>query len=285
MATELVETSPLTPRHPTTAPNPTRPERVPRTLIVKIQDRSIRMNPFQIEESLSVFCPLDMFKHPNGNLEVLLADDQTATKLLKTQSIGVKLGNRTVSVPVSVTPHTTKNYSRGVISCRDLTDTPEEEILEGLRSQGVLAVKKLTSKREQRNQDTGTLLLTFSDPTLPDKVQVAWQSVRVRPYIPNPIRCFRCQAFGHMASNCKSAERCKRCGGTDHKSETCTAVKPKCAGCEGEHEAWDRACPRLKEAKDSLKRKVGVKTHETQTKHDPGSYPTCTLPRRAREQP
>ncbi|GBO11583.1 hypothetical protein AVEN_202519-1 [Araneus ventricosus] len=33
----------------------------------------------------------------------------------------------------------------------------------------------------------------------------------VRPFIPNPLRCFKCQRFGHSQTNCRGTLTCARC--------------------------------------------------------------------------
>ena len=111
-------------------------------------------------------------------------------------------------------------------------------------------------KNEDQAVDTGTFLLVFSGTTLPEKVRVGWMAIKVRPFTPNPTRCFKCQRFGHVANNCKGKERCGRCSLEGHNSKSCKAETPKCAGCGNEHEAWSRSCPRLTEAKESQRKKV-----------------------------
>ena len=106
---------------------------------------------------------------------------------------------------------------------------------------------------------TDTLVLSFCQETLPDKVRVAWRSTRVRPYVPNPVRCFKCQAYGHMASSCRGKERCGRCSSFEHKSCVCKAAKPRCA-CGGEHEAWSRDCPKLVAEKQKARDRVNAGT-------------------------
>jgi hypothetical protein len=50
-------------------------------------------------------------------------------------------------IPISSCPHRSLNSSRGVIQCRELRDCQEDEIVDDLRHQGVVAAKQLTSNR------------------------------------------------------------------------------------------------------------------------------------------
>ena len=44
---------------------------------------------------------------------------------------------------------------------------------------------------------TATLILTFDRTSLPDRIRCGFFKPRMRQYVPNPLRCFKCQSFGH----------------------------------------------------------------------------------------
>jgi len=58
------------------------------------------------------------------------------------------------------------------------------------------------------------------------KLNLGWSVARVELLSAKPVQCFKCWEFGHVRNGCKSAidrtGHCFRCGGTDHKSYTCT---------------------------------------------------------------
>ncbi|GFX24538.1 uncharacterized protein TNCV_1584941 [Trichonephila clavipes] len=64
----------------------------------------------------------------------------------------------------------------------------------------------------------------------------------VRPYIPNPLRCFQCQRFGHSKTVCRGQPTCSRCAEVGHDSADCKA-KERCVNCKGDHSSFSRACP------------------------------------------
>ena len=64
---------------------------------------------------------------------------------------------------------------------------------------------------------------------------------------PKISQCFKCQKIGdHLASSCKSEQKCVLCAGPHRKSE-CTATKDqyKCANCGKNHAAWDHECEHI----------------------------------------
>ena len=140
-----------------------------------------------------------------------------------------------LDVPVVFAPHRSFNQSQAVITCRDINDCSNEEITENLSAQGVIAAKRLGH--------SSSYIITFGMPTIPHNVKVGWLNCVCRPYIPNPIRCFNCQRYGHGTRTCKQREpTCVNCGKKGHLKETCEN-EPKCFNCGDSHPASDRSCP------------------------------------------
>ena len=132
-----------------------------------------------------------------------------------------------------------------MIRCRDLEGVSEEEMCESLSSQGVSIVKRISMRRNNELIPTNTLILTFSKPILPESVKAGYLSIPVVPYIPNPLRCFKCQKFGHGQNTCRNRLTCARCGQFDHDSKACQHDMV-CTNCKGKHFAYSRECPKWK---------------------------------------
>lgn len=94
-----------------------------------------------------------------------------------------------------------------------------------------------TFKREGTEVKTKHLILTFERHTLPVLVKAGYLNCRVRPYVPNPQRCFRCQRFGHGSRSCRRKETCAKCGSHDHVADICEN-EVCCANCKGPHPAY-----------------------------------------------
>lgn len=88
--------------------------------------------------------------------------------------------------------------------------------------------------------------MEFEGENLPTKVTLGYIAYSVREYIPKPLRCFKCQRFGHNAAVCKGRVRCPRCG-EDHEYENCgRKMQPKCCSCGGEHSVTYAGCQIMK---------------------------------------
>ncbi len=167
-----------------------------------------------------------------------------AENLLKTTTF--------VEVPVKVTPHRSLNSCRGVIRCQELAGLDEGEIQSELASQCVSHVKRICLNKGQKK--TNTYILTFSLTKIPAAIKIGYINAKVSLYIPNPLRCFRCQRFGHGQGSCIRTPRCVNCTGCDHVSDHCTEPS-RCANCPdgASHKASDRNCPMYLKEKEILR--------------------------------
>ncbi|GFT76697.1 uncharacterized protein TNCV_335631 [Trichonephila clavipes] len=80
-----------------------------------------------------------------------------------------------------------------------------------MQAQNVCDVRRITIRRDGQVLNTKHLILTFHTPDLPQTVKMAFIRCPVRPYIPNPLRCFQCQRFGHSKTVCRGQPTCSRC--------------------------------------------------------------------------
>ena len=153
------------------------------------------------------------------------------------------------NVPVVVLEDSRLNQSKGVIRTKELDDVDEDEILEDLKPQGVTSVRRMIIKRGDRKITTGTYVLIFGTPKLPEKLKLGYTVVPVSLYLPNPLRCFKCQKFGHGQLACRGKSVCFRCGDDGHSATDCSA-DPKCINCKGDHMATSKDCPNWKIEKE-----------------------------------
>ena len=101
---------------------------------------------------------------------------------------------------------------RGVITGVP-TDISLDEISKEIKGGGRVTVEKRLSTRYQgKIVDSLSVLLQFEGAIM-EKVVIGCLSYPVREYVPRPLRCYKCQRFGHIAGQCRAKPRCARCAG------------------------------------------------------------------------
>lgn len=119
----------------------------------------------------------------------------------------------------------------------------EETILEGLKSEGVVSVKRVISRKSDQPKQTPLLILTFHSSQRPTNIYAGYVKYAVSAYIPNPLRCYNCQSFGHSSNSCRKEARCNKCGKTPHGETPCDSPV-YCLHCKSsEHICSSTQCP------------------------------------------
>src|SRR3989441_6888699 len=223
----------------------------PRFLVMEsttLENSLSRLSPFVIEKAMKGICDVvDCKKLRGGALLIEVSRPAQATNLLKQTTFAM--------VPIKVTPHRTMNSCKGVIRDRDLADMDTAELVQELSCVGVIDAKNIFQTRNQNKIKTASIILTFARSILPKSINAGYTKIRVQPYIPNPLRCFTCQGFGHHQSTCKRNKICARCGQPDHGTDTCMAT-PHCSNCNGDHPAYATSCPKWEKEKEICRIKV-----------------------------
>ncbi|XP_055944602.1 uncharacterized protein LOC129975564 [Argiope bruennichi] len=203
------------------------------------------VSPFIVEKALSssVGEVANVRKLTTGDLFVEVASRQQSQKILKLKTFG--------TIPFSVSPHKSLNSSKGVITCGELLNEPLDVIEKELKSQRATHVRRITIRRDGKLLETKHHVLTFNSPKLPDSIKAGYMKLVVRPYVPNSLRCFKCQCFGHSKTNCRGILTCARCAAAGHEGNECLQ-KEKCINCKGDHTSFSRVCPKWKLEKEII---------------------------------
>ncbi|XP_048251529.1 uncharacterized protein LOC125379297 [Haliotis rufescens] len=211
----------------------------PRFIVIASADGNpLKLNPFAMSKGIQSACGevTNVTRLRSGSILVEYARRQQSVNLLGLQQF--------VNTQVVVSVHRTLNSSRGIVRdrARCLSDMAEEEIAAELKHQGVTAVKRFSRKSEDgKFIPTNTYLFTFCLAKIPNSIKAGYFNIGVEVYVPNPLRCYKCQQFGHGAKTCTRKARCFRCSGIHEGSECTDDVK--CANCDGEHVASSKSCP------------------------------------------
>ena len=219
------------------------------TIYAKGIDTNItRINSLKIQKNIdsSIGRRVDVYKSGNS-LRIECKNDAEVKELMKEKTIG----EYSVNYPK---PYQKKDQlltkERGIIFGVDL-EISEEEIK---YETGAEAVKRIIKKRGDQTITTEQVILCF-EKEMPSYVHIGYRKHRVDRYIPDPIRCYRCQKFGHRAPNCNSKTKCSVCAGP-HSVNDCPEIQKnteeskerKCPNCSGNHPASYKGCPSYKTA-------------------------------------
>lgn len=227
-------------------------------LIIKPKDENVsfrKVNIFWPSKYLGMICgngTLHMESPANGTLIVKTETRAQTKALLKC--------TRFCEKDVTISLHQARNTTKGTIFAPEMRYMSEDEILEGLRPEGVSHVRRLTTFRDGQRRDTSLLAITFNTTKLPDTLLAGHIRYEVRVFIPNPLRCFQCQRFGHSSKFCKQDARCHKCGAAPHEGSPCSAPM-KCLNCNAtDHATNSTQCPTWKEEKSicEIKAKTGI---------------------------
>jgi hypothetical protein len=208
----------------------------PRYLVVSsIDNEPIKLNIFGIHKLLS--CAIgdvpEAKKLRNGSVLIQVTTKKQAEKAMAMTDW--------VNQEIKVSPHRSLNTSRGIIRSRELRDCSDDEVLEALSGQGVIAVRRIMFKKDDSMEPTNTIILTFGMPTPPKYVKAAYLRLDVELFIPNPLRCFNCQKYGHGKSTCNRRAVCAKCAQEGHLDDACPN-SPHCANCSGHHCSYSKDC-------------------------------------------
>ena len=74
---------------------------------------------------------------------------------------------------------------------------------------------------------------------------------RVEQYVSAPLRCFKCQKYGHHEEACRGQQTCAKCGekDSDYKEEDCLK-EIRCANCQQGYSAYAISCVFYKKEKE-----------------------------------
>jgi len=187
---------------------------------------------------------------------VCRTDTQRQTLLCQTQIDGKDVS---VSVPWSMEKRDKGTLERqtkqpqwvkGVV-----TSVPLDLSMEDVKEEtGAIWAHRLTKRTKHGIVPTMAVIIAYEN-DLPKTVNIGFVRYRVSVYIPNPIRCAKCQRYGHKAARCWAEKpRCPKCA-QSHTYETCTASADeiKCANCGEEHSSAYKGCKKYKNVSGALK--------------------------------
>ncbi|GFR82182.1 RNA-directed DNA polymerase from mobile element jockey, partial [Elysia marginata] len=208
------------------------------------EEKITDLSPFQIYDELEGVLGKDpqITKTMRGLL-VEVRDEETEKKLMNLKTMA--------GIPVRAGPDRFLNTSKGIVTHKDLLRCKEDEFVR--RCPGVTYAKHIKKRRGEEIIPTKTFILTFNSPSPPTQVKAGYVKLNVRPYVPTPMRCFKCHKYGHGREKCRRQDPiCGKCGKVGHAAENCKN-DPHCVNCRGDHEASDKVCAKYAEEQAILR--------------------------------
>ena len=213
---------------------------------------------------------------PKGILVVEMqnSEDIILHDLLGVTSIG--------SWKVKCYPPVSESCSVGVIgpiSTEEVIDL-ETEIITNTEVEVIKVERLMRSVGNGQRVPSESVKLTFNSPNLPRTVKIFHFSYFCRPFVPNPIQCFRCQRLGHVSGSCKATSvRCLICSGRHSHKECPDKSAICCANCRGDHLANSRKCKFIEEANNLEK----IKSHEKNRIQNNNNNSNLSFPKLTRQ--
>lgn len=231
-----------------------------------------KLSPFVVQKSLeSISTQIEKTSRMrDGSLLILVKSKAVAERFLAVSSFA--------GVKVSVTDQTSLNCIKGIIFCNELTLVDDSEILSELKPQFVTSVYRLKKKVNNELVPTSGLILTFDLHKIPDEIKIGFLSVKVRLYVPNPMRCYNCFSYGHTKTRCQEkGPVCSNCSAVGVHTPCGELL---CINCEGNHSNFDKNCPIFLEEKCIIKIQTmnripygaAKRIYENEHKNDVSSY-------------
>ena len=235
-----------------------------------------KVNPFRVTEAMGRVIEGDV-----KSVKPLKSGDLIIEAENKSQIEGLCSIKNVAEIPVNVIMAHTYNTIRGVIYEPSLCVMQENEIVEALGRQNVVNARFINKGPNKIR--TPLVILTFEGTILPYEVKCGYRNVKVEEYIPPPMRCYKCNCFGHTTVTCNNEMTCVKCGG-NHKRENCSSDQIKCTNCgSSEHEVLDRSCPAFKREKEIIEIKCVEKTsyYVAKKKWEQKSYAEAAAPKKS----
>ena len=220
-------------------------------MVISSQDdrKVAAKSPFKINRELVRILgaePHGVTKQRSGDLKVELRSKEQERELEKVSSF--------LDIPVTVRSHKSLNTSRGVIKHSGFQDCAEGEFVGEFPD--VIHARRIHVRKGDVRIPTNTIVLTFDCPRPPTSLRAGYLMVPVRPYIPFPMRCFKCHKFGHGKDKCRRPNAlCGRRGKEHADQHQCTAAA-HCINCKGNHPAFSKQCPKFVEEQAILRYKA-----------------------------
>src|SRR6267154_334748 len=230
-----------------------------------VKENLLNKNPIKLKQALTNIDGSfkgDQIKYSKDNLKIHCKSQEQKNRLL---NVKILLGIEVIASEHNAISRASSNldeYER-VIIFGVSTDIEENDICEETKA---ISAKRLLSKKApnlDRVPSETVVLSYYADP--PKSVSIGFKEFKTKLFVPQPIRCWNCQHYGHSEKVCRGKLTCPRCA-QNHKFEDCKIPAVisndpsipsansglRCVNCQQAHSAAYRGCPMFLKQKDIL---------------------------------
>jgi len=219
-------------------------------------------------------------------IKIICTSLKQKEQILRTKTIAKLITN--VTLPKCITQSQEHNDNQNTINEQNTTNkqiqqnteikykaiifdvpfaTPTEKIIE--HTNAITATKL---KEQTKHGERVTPVILAFEKEIPESVSIEGGLYQTKTYIPKPIRCNKCQKFGHHTTQCKCRSFiCSYCSDF-HKYENCPNKRDnlpsKCANCEGHHSSAYTKCPKYIQLQKALELRAIRKIKLSQAKKE-----------------
>ena len=200
-----------------------------------------KINPFDIKRTVKQITGSDPKALTNINKDSYCIEMQSHS-----QSIDILNLKKVNDLPCKVILHPTFNYSRALIYVEDVKIDNNEEFQEYLQGKYNIASVTPAPFIKTRSPDTQAYIVNFKGENLPYSIYIPGErrDTIVRKFHSKPLRCFRCQQYGHPVKYCRAVSPvCGKCANIGHSTDQCSSDVICCLHCKGSHLVGARECP------------------------------------------
>ena len=142
-----------------------------------------------------------------------------------------------------------KGITHGIPLEIDLMEIKQElENANSIKIEEIYRLQKF-DKIKQEKLDTESIIIEYSqDIEFPLRMFFGYRRITVKQFIPFPVRCFKCQKYGHVSKSCRGTPKCPICS-ENHSYEECDKQHVKCSNCGLNHSAGYKGCEEFLKAK------------------------------------
>jgi len=213
---------------------------------------SFLKNPIKLakcirESAYGKFPNMKVRTNPRRNLMATEFANISATDLKALLQV-TKIGSWTVTCSQPGTDKSVIGVIGPIHLSVDITEL-QESAQSG--STKILHMTRLPRIHQGIREESAAVKVIFEGLKLPEAVYIDFLRFPVRPFVFPPLRCYKCQHPGHVASGCTDERRCLLCAGPHDKAEcpNSSGSFRYCANCGGPHSASSRECDLIASAR------------------------------------